>query len=223
MTLVDLTRLITSAAHVPPGSPPVELRRLSTHERDRLQDTWLGLTVHAGTHLDAPLHALRNGEDAGAISLERLIRPSVAWHIECDSAREITRRELASAAPAAQPGDHVLISTGWEDLYERTARYRLHPHLSTEAAEWLVERAVTLVGMDTPTPELAVPLRPAGFDYPIHRALLQGGVLILENLANLHRVVGRRFRLLVCPLPIAGSDGAPARVVADLSGRESST
>ena len=165
--------------------------------------------------------SLRGGEDAGAISLERLIGPSVAWHFQCDSAREITPQELASAEPAARPGDRLLIATGWERLYKRAARYRLHPYLSTEAAEWLVERAVTLVGMDTPTPELAVPLRPAGFDYPVHRALLQGGVLILENLANLDRVVGRRFRLLVCPLPIDGSDGAPARVVADLSGGES--
>jgi arylformamidase len=221
VTLVDLTHRITSAAHVPPGSPPVELRRLTTHERDRLQDTWLGLTVHAGTHLDAPLHAVPHGEDAGAISLERLIGLSVAWRIDCDSPREISRHELASAAPAARPGDRVLISTGWERLYERPASYRLHPHLSTEAAEWLVERAVTLVGVDTPTPDLAAPLRPAGFNYPVHRALLESGVLILENLANLDRVVGRRFRLLVCPLPIDGSDGAPARVLADLSGGES--
>jgi kynurenine formamidase len=46
--------------------------------------------------------------------------------------------------------------------------------------------------------------------------LLGHGVLIAENLANVARVAGRRFTLLVCPVPIVDSDGAPARILAQV-------
>jgi kynurenine formamidase len=55
---------------------------------------------------------------------------------------------------------------------------------------------------------------PPGFDWPAHRTLLAGGVLIVEHLANLDRVAGERFELWALPIPIVGADGAPARVVA---------
>lgn len=41
-------------------------------------------------------------------------------------------------------------------------------------------------------------------------------MLIAEHLAHLERAAGRRFTAYALPLPIAGADGAPARIVADL-------
>lgn len=216
MTLVDLTHPLTPAAHVPEGFPRVEQRLLATHARDGLQDTWLELSMHAGTHLDAPLHAVPDGEDIAMIALERIIGPAVAWRCPCVEPRAIDARELASAYPPLQSGDRVLIATGWERFYACADRYRVHPHLSDDAAAWLVARGATVVGIDTPTPDLAGPLRPEGFDHPVHHALLERGVLIVENLANLERVAVRRFRLLLCQIPVACSDGAPVRAIAEL-------
>lgn len=215
MTLVDLTHPLTTAANVPAGTPAVEQRRLTCHGRDRLQDTWVGLPVHAGTHLDAPLHAVPGGADVAALELGRLIGPAVAWRFECRSARAIGVDELIAARPRLRGGERVLLATGWDRHYGAHERYGVHPHLTPEAARWLVEQGVALAGFDTPTPDLPAPLRESGFDYPVHRALLGAGVLIVENLANVDRVAGRRFRLLVAAIPIGGSDGAPARVVAD--------
>ena len=42
------------------------------------------------------------------------------------------------------------------------------------------------------------------------------GVLVAEHLNGLHHVVGRRFRAFALPIPIVNSDGAPARIVAEL-------
>jgi arylformamidase len=214
--MIDLTHPLSPDAHAPAGSPPVELRRLSSHADDVLQDTWLGAPVHAGTHLDAPLHAVAGGEDVAAIGLARLIGPAVAWRIECSEPREIGLDELRAAEPRLRHGERVLIATGWDRFYGNAERYRAHPHVATDAAEWLVEQGVVLVGIDTPTPDLAAPLRAPEFDYPVHRVLLGHGVLIAENLANVARVAGRRFTLLVCPVPIADSDGAPARILAQV-------
>jgi len=216
--MIDLTHPLSPRAPAPAGSPPVELRRLTSHGEDVLQDSWLGAPVHAGTHVDAPLHAVPGGGDVAGIGLDRLVGPAVGWRFECREPREIALDELRAAEPRLRRGDRVLISTGWDRFYGDAARYRVHPHLAADAAAWLVAQGVPLVGIDTPTPDLAAPLRARDFAYPVHRVLLEHGVVIAENVANLARVAGRRFTVLVCPVPIADSDGAPARILARLDG-----
>src|SRR5262249_55795933 len=120
--------------------------------------------------------------------------------------------------PHAEPGDVVTVHTGWGRFYDDHERYRDHPYLSTDAAEWLVERGVKLVVFDLPTPDMPEDRRPAGFDWPARHVLLRGGVLIAEHAVNLEEVVGERFVLWALPIPIVGSDGAPARIVAQRHG-----
>ena len=48
-------------------------------------------------------------------------------------------------------GDIVLIDTGWW-RHVNTDRYRDHPFLTAEAAEWLVAQGAKLVGMDNSSP-----------------------------------------------------------------------
>ena len=73
-----------------------------------------------------------------------------------------------------------------------------------------------MICLDIATPDMPEAVRPAAFDWPVHRLLLGAGVLIAEHLAHLELVAGRRFRALALPIPIVGSDGAPARIVAEL-------
>ena len=89
-----------------------------------------------------------------------------------------------------------------------------HPYLSLEAAQWLVDQKIKLVALDTATPDLPYDLRPKDFQFPVHCLLLKDGVLISQQIANLHKLGGRRVEFLFCPLSIEGCDGAPARVLA---------
>src|SRR5262249_55047558 len=77
-----------------------------------------------------------------------------------------------------------------------------------------VERSAKLVGVDFATPDLAVPRRPPGFDWPVHHVLLGHGVLIAEHLRNLRPLTGHRIEAMFLALAIEGSDGSPARVIA---------
>ena len=81
------------------------------------------------------------------------------------------------------------------------------------AAEWLVDRKIKLLAVDTPTPDIPIHKRPQGFDWPVHHTLLRDGVLISEQVANARSLAGRRAELLFLPLNIVGGDGAPARVL----------
>jgi len=95
-----------------------------------------------------------------------------------------------------------------------TPEYHTHPYLSLEAARWLLDRRVKMVGVDFFSADLPVLRRPKGFDWPVHHLLLGNGVLIAENLANLTALQGRRLTIGAFLLKIKGGDGAPARIFA---------
>jgi kynurenine formamidase len=213
--IVDLTHPLGADVYNPPGFPPVRVEQLPCPPDAVLRDTLVELVVHVGTHVDAPRHLVGREQDAAGLMLEDLIGPAVAWAFECDEPREIGVEELRAGRPEARAGDQVYVHTGWDRLFGEP-RYAAHPHLSAEAAEWLARLGVALVGIDTPTPDLAVGAREAGFDFPVHRALLGADIPIVENVAGLKAVVGTRFRGHVCPIPLAGADGAQARVFAEL-------
>ena len=93
-----------------------------------------------------------------------------------------------------------------------------HPFLTAEAADWLVARGAKLVGMDNSTPDQAPHYRRKDYDLPVHNTLLSHGVLIAEHVTNMTALAGQRVEIMFLGLNIAGSDGAPARVIARPAG-----
>jgi len=83
--------------------------------------------------------------------------------------------------------------------------------LDASAASWIVAHHIQLVGVDY------LSVAPWKEGRPTHEILLRAGVTVLEGL-NLQHVKAGRYRLLCLPLNIAGSDGAPARVVLERLG-----
>ena len=115
-------------------------------------------------------------------------------------------------------GDIVFIYFRYAERFGRED-YRTHPYLSVDAAEFLIDRGVNIVGTDTITPDVPVVARQPGFDWPVHRRLLSHDVLIVENLgAGLAEVRGRRLTLAVLPLRIRGGDGSPVAACGWLEG-----
>lgn len=73
--------------------------------------------------------------------------------------------------------------------------------------EILVEKGIQMVGFDCPSPDVLDEL-------PNHKFLLRNDILILENVADVTGLVGKRLKLTVSPLLFSHSDGAPVRVFA---------
>ena len=135
---------------------------------------------------------------------------------------EITPQDLQQALSAQklalQPGDAVLVHTGWGTLWGKdNARYqRTSPGLGTAAAEWLAKQDPMLVGSDngavevTPNPDPQL----AG---PVHQIfLVVNGIHLLENL-RLDELAARQaheFALVVEPLKIQGGTGSTVAPVA---------
>ena len=193
--------------------PAARFDRIMRLPADRMNVTAIEMVCHFGTHVDAPCHFIPDGPAFHQIPFDRLHGPGVVWRIPGAPFGEIDVADLARARPALRAGDIVLLDTGWA-AHHGTPRYAENPCLTEGAAAWLVERGAKLVGVDFATPDLAVPRRPPGFDWPVHHILLGNGVLIAEHLTNLSAFAGHRIEAMFLALNIEGADGAPARVVA---------
>jgi len=201
--------------HTPCASifAPPELKRLREMPTDPFQVTELRMVVHAGTHVDSPRHYFLDGPAFEDIPLERLHGPGVVWRIEAEPDAVIGVEMLEACRPELRPGDILALDTGWAARFG-TPLYDRHPSLSAEAAAWLAGLQVKLVACDFATPDLVYHLRRPGFDWPVHRTLLSRGILVCEHLTNHGQFAGRRMEFMFGALPIEGSDGAPARVLA---------
>jgi kynurenine formamidase len=136
---------------------------------------------------------------------------------------EITAAHLEQTAKAqgvaVQPGDALLMRTGWGQYFARdNARYlgEQSPGPGQDAARWIIDRRVRLAGNDTATFEK----RPAAYGkelFSVHMMLLADhGIYIMEN-ANLEPLGDARVGaalLIVTPLKIQGASGSPLRALA---------
>jgi len=195
MRIVDLTRPIEPGMTVYPGDPEVRFHAHSGYAEHGFRVTGLGMGTHAGTHLDAPAHFLPGGATVDVLSLEKLV----------GSARVIDPDDPTTSFTA---GERVLIRSGWGSRWGQPGYFTEFTGMTAELAERLAAAPVDLVGLETPT------LHPQWEeDARLHRLLLERGIILVENLANLD-ALPERFGLAALPLPLQGLDGSPCRVVA---------
>lgn len=169
--------------------------------------------THVGTHVDAPRYFVEDGEPIDELALDRFAGEAIVLDVSQEAAAEITVEDVERSSGTVGSGDIVLLYTGWEDKYG-TPEYEPHPWLSVELADWFVDRDVKLVGLDAITPDIPTSHRPDGWmEHPVHRRLLDEGMLIVEHLRNLKAHVGKRLQVQGFPIKIAGGDGAPVRFV----------
>jgi kynurenine formamidase len=128
------------------------------------------------------------------------------------------QQALAGQGTKLQPGDAILIHTGWSRLYGKdNARYmKTCPGVGVAAAEWLVRQDPLLVGADNWPVEVS-PNPDAQLSLPGHQIfLVVNGVHILENL-KLDELVAKKayeFAFAMQPLKIQGGTGSTVSPVA---------
>lgn len=171
--------------------------------------TDIKMAAHVGTHIDAARHFYPDGHSIDEYPYERFVGPGVILDMRRDGPVPVTADELQAATPQIERGDIVFLYFGYAERFGQES-YRHHPYLSAEASEFLIGRAINIVGTDTITPDLPVAHRTEGFVHVVHRALLRHDILIVENLGpGLRQAPGRRVTLAAIPLRIIGGDGSP--------------
>lgn len=199
MKLYDISVSLSESLPVFPGDPPLTLNP----HGGSYAVTALCLGSHSGTHLDLPGHLGLSGPSVAEISLHQLIGPCQVWDLG-DHQGPIDAQKLARQ-PYPKEG-RLLLRTGNSRLWRAQTFCPHYQALTEDAAAWLVEHKIALIGIDY----LSVEEAPG--DGAVHRRLLQAGTLILEGL-DLSQVPSGRYELICLPLKILGEDGGPCRAV----------
>jgi arylformamidase len=165
----------------------------------------LALSVHAGTHVDAPVHFIPGAAGVETLPLDVLMGRALV--LDLPGANPITAAALERARLPRRTR-RLLIKTRNSAFWRRKeTEFRTDfVALDAEAARWLVDRKIALVGVDY------LSVAPWGAGAPTHQILLQAGVVIVEGL-DLSGIKPGRYDFICLPLKLLGSDGAPARAV----------
>ncbi|MFH1006633.1 MAG: cyclase family protein [Candidatus Latescibacterota bacterium] len=208
MKVVDLSAGLTDGFLTYPGDPPVRILRTQTHSKNGYQLCSLSMGTHSGTHVDLPLHCLKDGMGADTFPLETFIGNAVTVSRPTGEHGKISVSDLEGVDIGR--GDILLICTGWSTHVGDPQFFKDFPYIDIPAADYLISKGIKALGCDMPSVD------PPTSETPVHHALLGAGIGIVEALVNLEKVVGKRAQFIGFPLHIAGGDGSPVRAVAVL-------
>ena len=189
-----------------PGDPPVRIERVAKIEDGANANvSRISMSVHTGTHVDAPYHFLNQGSTVEHLQLDLLTGP--AYVLDLPGVNVITSSELRDAGiPAGTL--RLLIRTANSAYWKESGStfQTGFTGINADGAEFLVNQGVRLIGMDY------LSVAPYKKSRPTHEVLLNAGVVIVEGL-DLSEIAGGHYTLYCLPLKLAGCDGAPARAI----------
>lgn len=193
----DLTRILADGQQGYAGDPPVRLSAFHTLRKEGWNLTQLSFGSHSSTHMDSPHHMLKGNKSLDTYPPERFF--ATAYVMDCTALDELGTSDL----PPSELGyDAIIFYTAYGE------------HACTfteEAVTHLLEKGVRLFGFDIPNPD-----EEGDLSFRLHHRILGSDGLIIENLANLEPILGKRVDLVCLPLLFKDADGAPVRVVATL-------
>jgi arylformamidase len=191
--------------------PPFEHRRWVTIEERGWEADVFSMPTLAGTYLETSKHHFADGPGIEEIPPDRLFVDVVIARIPKGAREHITVADLEAAVPAINRGDALIVATGWERYWwdDGTIFVLDSPHFELSAMEWIISRGVSILGGDVPCFDDPQPGQGQGVNPP----LFKSGALLLAPLVNLGAVTASRAKLVVLPIPLRGSCGAPCRAI----------
>lgn len=214
--LIDLSHTVEAGVVTYKGLPaPIICDYLSREASRKLyapgtefQIGKIEMVANTGTYLDSPFHRYADGKDISGLHLEQL----AGLHAVKVVARD--RQDIGASHFRALndlAGKAVLVETGWSRHWKTDQYYEGHPFLTEEAALFLADAAVALVGIDSHNIDSTQDGR-----RPVHSTLLRRDILIVEHMTRLDGVPASGFRFSAVPVKVKGFGTFPVRAFADV-------
>ncbi|UNK49277.1 cyclase family protein [Lysobacter sp. S4-A87] len=207
-TYIDLSHVIEDGLVTYPGLPAARICDFLSREQSRakyaagteFQIAKIEMVANAGTYIDCPSHRYAHGHDLSQVGiaafadLEGIVIRADHRQVRAIDASWFRDKELRGRA--------VLVHTGW-DAYWREPGYAIeHPYLTEDAAAYLRDCGVALVGIDSMNIDDT-----RGGERPVHSTLLGAEILIVEQ----------GFTFSAVPPKVKGAGTFPVRAMARLA------
>lgn len=205
MKLIDLNHTFFDSMPVFPGDESPELNQVCFVNREGHNSFKLTSSLHAGTHMDAPLHMMKEGKFISEFPVE--LFSSNALLIDVSQTQEIDFDENWISWISGH--EAILFRTLQSEKWGTEAYYGDFPVFSENIAARLKELNIRIVGFDSPSPDRE--------PYLFHKIFLDDETFMIENLTNLDQIPEKTtFRLYSFPLKI-NAEASLIRAVAELS------
>ncbi len=186
-----------------PGSTPLEMTRTLDRERgDEATDTTIRMSVHTGTHIDAPAHTIAGAPTTEQLALDTFV--GACFVADLRGRASIDAADLESAGVPAGT-TRLLLRTDnggrWGPDFDPA-----FVALTPAASQWVVDRGMRLIGVDY------LSVQAYGGPRAVHDILLGARVVIVEGL-DLRHVEAGDYDVVCLPIALHGCEGAPARVI----------
>ena len=212
--ILDLTMPFSEKTIPVPGHPYPEFEPLTLLERDGVRNTIMTISIHTGTHIDAPSHFIEDGATIDEIPIDRFYRPGVRLDLRgmAQPGASITLEHLNEAGfdPSEARDTILMLASGWTDqAWESERLYETNPYLAQDAAEAIAAAAPSALGLDFAVDDTK--------PWPNHTILLGEEILLIENLMRLPELPRDGFDVMAFPLKLVSENGGPTRVVVELN------
>jgi kynurenine formamidase len=234
----DLSHPWGQGAPLWPYFPDIKIERFHYHAKSGVLSQQITTFMHSTTHTDSPAHVIEGAAYTDEVPLESFFGIAVVVSIPKGKWEKIMPEDLERARPKIEPGDIVIINTGWHKRYgDNRAYFAYSPGLYRETGEWFVEKKVKAVGvdhqaLDHPLATATGPHGPGGpilpdvnaeFERetgkpvkevfsewkPCHRLLLGNGIAGFENVGgDIDKVTGKRVTIAAFPWRWVKGDGS---------------
>lgn len=191
MNYIDLSQDISNNIPTYPGDAEVSLIQIKDLYKDKYNAYALSTGLHAGTHIDCPMHLLPNAKTIAEYPIQCFIGNGVL--IDVRGQDEISFK--SGYNDKIKKDDVVLIYTGMDEKYGEDDYYTKHPVITEELAEFFVSKKIKMLGIDMPSPDFP--------PFPVHKLLLGNDIFIIENMTNLRELLKiEKFEVFAQPLKI---------------------
>ncbi len=188
----------------PKALAPQFSKELSIEKGDTCNDSSLRIGLHTGTHIDAPLHFIKDGKSVEELPLDIFVGPALVVFLP--DVKEITAENIEKLN-IPENTERILFKTSNSNVWGTTSEFtKDYVGISVTGAEWLSKRNIKLIGVDY--------LSIAKFDeaVEVHRILLGKGIVLLEGI-NLSNVEAGMYTLSCLPIKYSDAEAAPVRAV----------
>jgi arylformamidase len=167
------------------------------------------MVTNTGTYIDCPFHRFKDGKDLSEVELDQFVDLE-GITIDARNTDVVDRsffvgKEIRNKA--------VLVFTDWARNWNTAAYFEGHPFVSANAAEYLRDCQVKLVGIDSHNIDDT-----RRNSRPVHTTLLGSNILIVEHLCHLGKLPEKGYTFNAAPPKFKGAGTFPVRAYARIAG-----
>ncbi len=185
-----------------PGDTIPEFNKIKEIEVDNYNLSNMMVSVHVGTHVDAPSHFIKNGKTINELLPERFLGEVQVVEIKDD--KEISIKELENVEFHS---DKILFKTQNSNMISDKNFNNDFVYLNQKGAKYLIESGINFIGIDYLTIE-SIDTQ----EFNVHKLLLENNVIVLEGI-NLKEIPPGNYKMIALPLKIKGAEASPVRAL----------